>query len=256
MITSLDNAKVKRARELLRKRKAREERRQFVVEGVRLMDEAHRAGIRPALFFYVPAFAESAAGRRLVQAWRAAGEVVSDRVLASLSDTPAPQGAVAVVPFPQIEPAGRQWCLVLDAVRDPGNVGTLLRSAAAAGVDEALIAPGSADPFSPKVVRAAMGAHFRLAIRPADWAEIARRVAGLDVLLADAQGDVEYDRYDWRRPSALIVGGEAQGASAEGRALATRRVRIPMRGGSESLNAAVAGSVILFEAARQRRRGV
>jgi TrmH family RNA methyltransferase len=244
---------VKHARELLRKRKAREQHRQFVVEGVRMIEEAHRAGIRPALFFYVPAFLASAEGRRLAEDWRGAGETVSDKVLASISDTVTPQGVLAVVPYPQLAAARRALVLVLDSVRDPGNSGTLLRSAAAAGVDEVLIGPGSADPFNAKVVRAAMGAHFRVAVETAEWAEIARRVAGLDVVLAEAAGELDYDRHDWRRPSALIVGGEAEGASAEGRALARRLVRIPMRGGSESLNAAVAGSIILFEAARQRR---
>jgi TrmH family RNA methyltransferase len=178
---------------------------------------------------------------------------VSDKVLAAISDTVTPQGVVAVVPFPQIDVARRSLLLVLDNVRDPGNVGTLLRSAAAAGVDEVLVAPDSADPYSPMVVRAAMGAHFRLALGEADWPAIAGRVAGLAVLLADAAGEVAYDRHDWQTPSALIVGGEAEGASAEGRALAAQRVRIPMQRDSESLNAAVAGSVILFEAARQRR---
>ena len=255
MITSLDNDRVKHARELLRKRKARERERQFVIEGVRLLREAHRAGIRPALFFYVPDFAASAAGTLLVEAWHGVGDSVSQKVLASLSDTVTPQGAMAVVPYPEMEPARRELCLVLDGVRDPGNSGTLLRSAAAAGVDEVWVAPGSADPFSPKVVRAAMGAHFHVPIRQGDWPLIARELAGLEVLLADAGAEAAYDRHDWRRPAALIVGGEAEGASAEGRALATTRVRIPMARQTESLNAAVAGSVILFEAARQRRMG-
>ena len=253
MITSLTNPKVRHARELLHRRRAREEHRQFVVEGVRLVEEAHRAGKTPALFFYTAAFARTAAGQRL---GLPTGVVVSDKVLAAISDTVTPQGVVAVVPFPQIDVARRSLLLVLDNVRDPGNVGTLLRSGAAAGVDEVLVAPGSADPYSPKVVRAAMGAHFRLALGEADWPAIAGRVAGLAVLLADAAGEVAYDRHDWQTPSALIVGGEAEGASAEGRALATQRVRIPMQRNSESLNAAVAGSVILFEAARQRRLNI
>ena len=97
---------------------------------------------------------------------------------------------------------------------------------------------------------------FRLALGEADWPAIAGRVAGLAVLLADAAGEVAYDRHDWQTPSALIVGGEAEGESAEGRALAAQRVRIPMQRDSESLNAAVAGSIILFEAARQRRLNI
>ncbi len=253
MITSLANAKVKHARELLRWRNAREQHRQYVIEGVRLIEEADRAGVMPVLFFYAPEFLQSNEGKQMVQRWPNVAEVVSDKVLASISDTVTPQGVVAVVPYPHIESAKLDLILILDNVRDPGNVGTLLRSAAAAGADEVFVGDGSADPFSPKVVRAAMGAHFRMAVRLADWRMIAPRVQTMSVLLADADGALDYDRFDWRTPSALIVGGEAEGASAEGRALAAQHVRIPMQRDTESLNAAVAGSIILFEAARQRR---
>ncbi|MCA1554700.1 MAG: RNA methyltransferase [Chloroflexi bacterium] len=254
MITSLDNAKVKHARELLHQRKARERERQFVVEGARLVQEMSRAGIEPALLFFAEAFAKSPLGQHLATRYSRALELVSDKVFASLSDTQAPQGVLAVVPFPRIAAAKHDLLLIADMLRDPGNLGTLLRSATAAGVDEALISVSSADVFSPKVVRAAMGAHFRLAIQQnLSCSHIAERVRGMAVLLADADGEVVYDNWDWKQPSALVVGGEAEGASAEGRALATERIRIPMHADTESLNAAVAGSIILFEAARQRR---
>jgi RNA methyltransferase, TrmH family len=255
MITSASNEKVKHARALLQQRKAREREQQFVIEGARLIQEAERAGIMPALFFCTRAFLDSEHGHRLSTPWRSSAELVDDKVLASLSETVTPQGAVAVVPISRLAPERRLLILVLDQLRDPGNLGTLLRSAFAAGVDEVLLSEGSADPYNPKVVRAAMGAHFRLPLQSGlDWPAIARQCAGLTLLLADASGDVAYDRWDWHRPSALIVGGEAEGASPAARAAAANRIFIPMQGATESLNAAVAGSIILFEAARQRRK--
>jgi TrmH family RNA methyltransferase len=143
--------------------------------------------------------------------------------------------------------------LILDGLRDPGNLGTILRSAEAVDVGYVILAPGSVDLYNPKVVRGAMGAHFRLPVHALDWPAISGAVAGRDVWLADAAGRVSYDAVDWSRPSVLIVGGESAGATEEAAALSTGRVSIPMAAGAESLNAAMAASVILFEAARQRR---
>lgn len=255
MITSRQNERVKYVRSLARRRVRRREGR-FVVEGTRLADEVVRAGIRPALVLYTPDWAATPAGRRLLPVLAQAEEgalAVSDAVLAACADTQTPQGVLAVVPFVEL-PARPGPILVLDQVRDPGNLGTILRSAEAAGVGQVLLAPGTVDRYSPKVVRGAMGAHLRLPVFDLEWTAIANRVAGCAVWLADAGGEVAYDAVDWTAPSALIVGGEAAGAGKEAAALATGRVRIPMAGGAESLNAAMAATVILFEAARQRRR--
>jgi TrmH family RNA methyltransferase len=119
-------------------------------------------------------------------------------------------------------------------------------------VDTVFFAPGTADPYNDKVVRAAMGAHFRVPLRVASWEQIADLLRGIPrVYLADARGEVEYMRADWSQPLALIVGGEAEGAGGAARKIATARVSIPMRGGIESLNAAMAATVLLFQAARQ-----
>ncbi|HMN28916.1 MAG TPA: RNA methyltransferase, partial [Caldilineaceae bacterium] len=136
----------------------------------------------------------------------------------------------------------------------PQNWQQALRSAEAAGVDWVLFTPGTVDPFNDKVVRAAMGAHFRLPLSVcADWMTVRQMLpAGQALYLADPGAELLYDQVDWPSPAVLVVGGEAGGASAELRALATP-VRIPMHGAVESLNAAVAGAVVLFEAARQRR---
>jgi TrmH family RNA methyltransferase len=159
---------------------------------------------------------------------------------------------LAVLPFPVLQ-SRPGLILILDGLRDPGNLGTILRSAEAVDVGYVILAPGSVDLYNPKVVRGAMGAHFRLPVHALDWPEISGAVAGRDVWLADAAGRVSYDAVNWSRPSVLIVGGEAAGATEEAATLSTGRVSIPMAAGVESLNAAMAASVILFEAARQTR---
>jgi TrmH family RNA methyltransferase len=177
---------------------------------------------------------------------------VTDEVMAACADTQTPQGVLAVVPFIGLNPRPG-LLLILDAIRDPGNLGTILRSAESAGVGQVLLSPGTVDLYNPKVVRGAMGAHFRLPVFSRDWPDIGQAASGRAVWLADAAGDTTYDAVDWTRPSALIVGGEAFGAGEEAEQLATGRVSIPMPGGAESLNAAMAATVILFEAARQHR---
>jgi TrmH family RNA methyltransferase len=148
--------------------------------------------------------------------------------------------------------------VVLDAISDPGNMGTILRSALAADADEVLIAPGCSDPLAPKVVRAGAGAHFFLPVRTGlDWEAIGKWVHGApsvrQILLAEAEGTRAYDSFDLTVRTALVICNEAHGASPEATRLSKLHVSIPMWNKVESLNAAVAASVILFEAARQRR---
>jgi len=185
---------------------------------------------------------------------------VAGKLFDTLTDVPHPQGILAVVPMPD-EPAlpepdetFQPLILIVDGVRDPGNLGTLLRSAAGAGADHVVIAPETVDPYHPRAVRAAMGAHFRVSFSHRSWPELAPilRMYGL-IGLADADGDAVYDRVRWTSSSAIVIGGEAFGASADARREATERISIPLARGVESLNAGVAGSLLLFEAARQRR---
>jgi TrmH family RNA methyltransferase len=254
MITSTQNERVKYIRSLARRRVRQREGR-FVVEGTRLVDETVRAGIQPALVFYTEAWAQTTAGQQLLPSLRPAEHgdwLVSEVVLGACADTQSPQGVLAVVPFVHVKPRPG-LILILDSIRDPGNLGTILRSAEAAGVGQVLLAPGTVDLYSPKVVRGAMGAHFRVSVSNLDWPAIRERVAGRVVWLADAAGEATYDAVDWTAPSALIVGGEATGTGETAAILATGRVSIPMPGGAESLNAAMAAAVILFEAARQKR---
>ncbi len=253
MITSLTNDKVKFVRSLAeRKHRLREQR--FAIEGARLIEDALAAGLTPDWIFCAERL-PSRSQETLGQLKKRGVEIlaVSDAVLKTCSGTQTPQGLIAVLPFPHFAvPPVPRMILIADSLRDPGNLGTLLRSAAASDVDVVLLSPETVDAYNPKVVRSAMGAHFRLPITEATWAEIAERVRDLNLYLAASDGDLRYSAVDWTQSSALIVSSEAIGASKDAAQLATQRIAIPLSREVESLNAAVAASVILFEAQRQR----
>ncbi len=251
-IHSLKNARVKLAHQLQTRPRARREERKLVLEGVRLINDALNAGQRPYFTFYLP----ERAPQNLIEQLEAQGVPVlpvTDEVMRHLSDTQQPQGVLGVfnIPLPRI-PKHASQILILDAIRDPGNLGTMLRTAAAADVDVVVLAPACVDPYNPKVLRGGMGAHFRLPILEASWEEIANYCQDVHIYLADGDGDVDYCAVDWCEDWALIIGSEAHGAGEEARAQATQRVFIPMARATESLNAAVASGVLLFEARRQR----
>jgi len=259
-ITSVSNPKIKQFRSLLTNRKERRRERLFVIEGVRLVEEALKSGIHCATIVYDPEqLSQSPRGQAVLEQvapLRTAFPTTGD-VLAATADTVTPQGIVAAVAWPELDVQGLGIQLILDAVQDPGNVGTLLRSAEATGVTDVVCVSGTADVYSPKVVRAAMGAHFRLPVRQdISWDTIDDVLGPADnIYVADTSGAMPYYAADWRQPSILIVGNEANGVSDEARKRATKSIMIPIAAAVESLNAAVAGSVILFEAARQRRLG-
>lgn len=266
MLTSLSNERVKLVRALQTQRKTREKEKRFVVEGVRLIEEALQANADFDFVFYEETDDERA--RKLIDALtqrRVSLIQTSTKIMRACADTEHPQSILAVLTYPSPnkgdwrleirEPISNLQSLILicDRLSDPGNLGTLLRTAAAANVDAALLSPDTVDAFNPKVVRAGMGAHFRLPIESLSWDEIRERTKELCVRLADIQNAKRYDQTNWAQPCALIVSSEAEGPSDAARALAQETVYIPMQRNVESLNAAVAGSVILFEAARQRK---
>lgn len=225
-----------------------------MLEGGRAVSDALAAGIVPRQLVVRADYADD---RVPVMSPGVPMRVLGVELFNALAGTEHPQGILAVVPLPDLPllPSPDRFTLVADGVRDPGNLGTLLRSAAAGGVDEVLIAAETVDPFNPKVVRAGMGAHLRMPIHHIDSDALADVLRGHEVIaVADADGDEDYDRVDWTRSSVIIVGGEAEGASWLSSRLATVTVRIPLERGIESLNAGVAGGLLIFEAARQRRR--
>ncbi|MBA2247235.1 MAG: RNA methyltransferase [Chloroflexia bacterium] len=256
-IEGLRNPLIRRVRSLLR-RKARYEERAFLVEGARAVGDMTAAGITAL----VTLVRDSEDDLALIDlAGSSPVRLVAPRLFDELTDLPHPQGILSVVSMDDLPDGsvdtddGPELLLIADGMRDPGNLGTLFRSAAGAGVSAIWLTPDTVDPFNPKCVRAAMGSHFRVGVRRASEQELRDRIADLDVVaVADAQGDVSYDEIYWTRASAIIIGGEAFGPTAVIRTLATANVRIPLARDIESLNAGVAGSLLIFEAARQRRR--
>ncbi|MGC4190059.1 MAG: RNA methyltransferase [Thermomicrobiales bacterium] len=256
-VRSQANPLIKDIRSLQQRRKRYQERA-FVVEGVRLVQDVLDAGVEPRHVV----LREDVVSRLLPQLPEELHphvRVADAAVFASMSDVPHPQGILAVVPM--LEPSldrlrgiAKPLVLVAAGVRDPGNLGTLFRSAAGAGVDHIFLTDDSVDPYNPKAVRAAMGGHFRVSFSEEDTDILANVLSSCRVVgLADADGESSYENVDWTGSSAIIVGGEAAGASDAIRRFATVRVRIPLAHRVESLNAAVAGSLLVFEAARQRR---
>ncbi len=180
--------------------------------------------------------------------------LLSDALFKSLSTVDSPTGVIACVRTPQGQavPADAALSLLLDGIQDPGNVGTLLRSAAAAGAGHVLLGARCAFAWSPKVLRAAMGAHFALNIvEGADLLQFLGRYRGQSIALA-AAGEASLYDLDLTKPTAFMVGNEGSGLSEPLQRTAKVRARIPMPGRAESLNAATAGSICLFEAVRQR----
>lgn len=254
MITSTANSKIKRVRRLQQERRFRERQQAYVVEGTRWLQEAAPELATQATVFYTANWAGAPQNEELLACFEQRPQEVSEEVMAAMSDVATPQGVLAVLPIrPRPLLPTPPLLIVLDGLQTPGNLGTLLRTAAAAGADGMLLAPGSVDAYNPKVVRGAMGAHLRLPIHSVDWDEIRRLTAHTAIWLATASGAVSYTDANWRRPSTLIIGSEAHGGGEQARRLAQNTVYIPMHADTESLNAAMAAGIILFEAARQRR---
>lgn len=236
----------------LKQRRKRSESGLFLAEGVRVAEELLDAGIVPRIVVVSSALEDTPRGRdlrRRLGAFSPRG--VADHELARLADTEAPQGVLLVAPTPATALDATQLpegavVLVLDGIQDPGNFGTLARSAVAFGVAAIVTLPGTVDPWNPKSVRAAAGASFRvpvLALSP-DAAVQWLRGHGFDILAADVGGAAPMDVPAAARV-AIIVGNEGAGVSPAMLAAADRRVGIRMRGAAESLNVAVAAGILL-----------
>lgn len=253
-IRSRDNERIKQAR---RVRDGREPGLVFV-EGLRLAEECLRSGLEVATAFHRAT--DEPRQQQLLRVLAERGVTcheVAPAVLDSLSDTVQGQGIVLLARRPApavVERAG--LLLGLDRVQDPGNLGTLLRTAEAAGVEGVVLLAGCADVYAPKVLRASMGAAFRLPVLRLAAAEELTALAGrlqMVLVAAAGSGECDYDAHNWSAPTLLLLGNEANGVEPGLLARCDRRLRIPLARGVESLNVAAAGAVMLFEAARQRR---
>lgn len=240
----------------------RQRAREFLIEGANGISESLAAGRSPELLFIcepVPPSMES-----LLEAARLARvpvQFVSPAVMEAISETETPPGAVAIASFVDLDAAsllGRDpdLLVVLGQVRDPGNLGTILRTAWAAGAGAAILGRGTVDVYNPKVVRASAGAIFRMPVaREVEIPWILRELGnrGIRRIAADPQAPATYDEVDMRGRCALVFGNEAWGLTEEVLAAVDERASIPMRASAESLNVGISAAVFLFEAVRQRR---
>ena len=254
-VTSRDNAAYKAMARLVSSASERRKTGLTVLEGAHLLGAFLEAGGRPEQVMVSQAgFGHAEIARLAERSAPAPVTMLSDALFESISSVESPSGVLACVrtPAPRPADASAKLVMLLEDIQDPGNVGMLLRSAAAAGAEHVLLSPSCAFAWSPKVLRAAMGAHFAVNIvERADLAAWLAEYRGQSVALA---GDAEQSLYDLdlTRPTALLVGNEGSGLSAQVRQGATFRARIPMLGRMESLNAAAAGTIAVFEVVRQR----
>jgi TrmH family RNA methyltransferase len=257
-ISSKDNAAYKAVAKLIASASERRKAGLSVIDGTHLLAAYLDAGLIPESLLVSRAGMDDAEVARLVERSAPAPvTLLSDALYESLSTVESPTGVIACVrpPSPQPVPNDAKLVLLLEGIQDPGNVGTLLRSAAAAGAGHVLLSPACAFAWSPKVLRAGMGAHFAVNIvEGADLAAWLSAYRGRSVALSGDGSTSLYD-LDLRGPTALLVGNEGQGLSAALLAAASVKARIPMPGRIESLNAASAGGIAIFEVVRQRAAG-
>ncbi|UCC73408.1 MAG: RNA methyltransferase [Gemmatimonadota bacterium] len=239
----------------LKSRKRREEELAFLVEGVRLVEELLTSGWQIEFAVTAPVLSETARGCRLLEAIEAGGcsrAEVSDAELKQLADTDTPQGVLAVARRPrrrlaEFEPAARAALLVFDRLADPGNLGTLLRSAQALGVAWAVALHGTVDPWNPKAVRASAGSLFRIPVSQEPWPEVVAWLRGHDftILCADPGGEAVGRTTGPLARFALVLGNEPSGLSGEVRRDCDALVAVRLPGGMDSLNVAIAGALLL-----------
>jgi len=259
MITSVNNTKIKLVRKLLSAKKHREQIHIMIVEGVRLAEEALAANAVINFCLYSDRISER--GKKVVrqiQALSYDAEEVSADLMDRVSDTKTSQGILLAASYPEV-PLQKKVdpVIVLDGIRDPGNLGTILRTAAAMDVEAVLLTPRTTDPFSPKVMRAAMGAQFHLPIRymsAQDIQKFCKNINGveLSIFLTDSNSLKTCWEADLSIPICIVIGSEAEGVSANLREIGDESISIPMGSLMESFNAAVAASILIYEINRQR----
>lgn len=269
MVTSSSNPQMKRIVQLNKKAKTRYDQRVFVAEGIKMCQEVPREQIE-ALYISESFLAEPK-NQEFLEDY--AYEVVSDKVFLAISDTKTPQGILCLVKMPQysldellgginVSKSGGQpmakypHLLILEGIQDPGNLGTMMRTAEGAGVTGIVMSKTTVDIFNPKVVRSTMGSLFRVPFYITD--DLAKTIdilkkRGITVYAAHLQGKIFYDQPDYRSACGFLIGNEGNGLSQKTAALADQYIRIPMEGKLESLNASIAAALLMYETHRQRR---
>ncbi|NMD43119.1 MAG: RNA methyltransferase [Firmicutes bacterium] len=260
-IHSSSNFHIKEYRRLASSRKQRRHAGRLALEGPLLLEEALAAGLHPEVVFATRRYLdEGGPGLLAALPGKCRGYLLPPALFARLADTETPQEIAAIFPFRELEQAGSlagelSLVIFLDRLQDPGNLGTIIRTAAAAGVDAIFYGPGSVDPYSPKALRSSAGAVFRLPpVEAAAPLQLLRELQDrkMAVLAARPREGRNFWEIDFRKKTALLIGSESRGLSPELIAVADRQVHIPQFSAVDSLNAAVAAAVLIYEARRQR----
>ena len=268
MITSSSNAQIKKVQQILKKAKTRREEGLFAVEGVKMFREAPAERIEKVYvsesFSAKEECGEVLAEKGLDGPGGQKVEIVEDRVFKSLSDTVTPQGVLCLIRMQNrrleglLKTKGTPLLMILEDLQDPGNLGTIIRTGEGAGVTGVILSRTSVDVYNPKVIRSTMGSIYRMPVLYVD--SIAEEVLPLlkereiRTYAAHLKGKHTYDRENYEKGTAFFIGNEGNGLKEETARMADTYIRIPMEGEVESLNAAIAATILMFEAGRQRRR--
>ena len=263
MITSTSSSQVKHVISLLSKARERKKNKEYVVEGVRMVSEVP-ADLLVKIYMSErfhsnnPEYVHELVKKQGISSDSI--EIVADNVFDRMSQTQTPQGIMAVVRMNDSSISDmltdNPLLILVENLQDPGNLGTIIRTAEGAGVDGIIMTSGTVDIYNPKVIRSTMGAMYRMKYAYTDNLKEAAaflRSRGITTYAAHLQGAVDYVTCDYKKGTAFFIGNEGNGLTDEATALADRKIIIPMMGKLESLNAAVSGAVLMYEAARQRR---
>jgi TrmH family RNA methyltransferase len=262
MITSTTNNKVKRLVALRDKSKARREDGVFIVEGAKMFCEAPRLWVKEV--YVSESFMNKCDDKLKGMIEGARHEVFSDEVFRKVSDTQTPQGILSVLKMPHYElddyigggETNNRLFILLEDLQDPGNLGTIIRAGEGAGVSGIIMTDKTADIFNPKVIRSTMGSIYRVPFFVVDnITDVIEKLkaSGISVYAAHLDNSVSYDELDYTKPTAFLIGNESSGLKRETANKATGYIKIPMAGQVESLNAAAATTILMYEAARQWR---
>lgn len=260
MISSESNGQIKELVKLQKQARFRKKRAVFVVEGLKMVQEAARYGKLQKIYLSEDLY-EEVEKKDLFDLLAVYDyEIISDTVFQKVSDTITPQGVLGLVSIPQysmkeILQSQKPYYLLLDDIRDPGNLGTMIRTAEGAGMSAVILSHGSVDLFNPKVVRSTMGSIFRMPYCYVEsLPETIRQIRnqGCRVYATAMEGSVAYDEPDYTTGAAVVIGNEANGISDAVFHEMPINIRIPMEGHLESLNAAISAAVIMYEIHRQR----
>lgn len=259
MLTSTANPKIKHLIQLKSKARLRRQENVFVVEGIRMFRELPVKAVKE--LYVTESFLTRNHVKEHLEKMTCGYEVVSEEVFAKISDTVTPQGVLAVVScfdysMKELLKKDKPFLMMVEDIQDPGNLGTIFRTAEAAGVDGIIMTRDTVDVYNPKVVRSTMGSIFRVPFICVDSMPAMMQILktkSIPVYAAALQESYPYTEIDYSGSCAILVGNEGNGLKEETIACADKVVRIPMEGKVESLNASISAAILLFEAARQRR---